>query len=70
MKKLLITAVIGMFMFSCNEDDVNPSIDDNVDPGYENPAIVDPGFGNPGVDPGFDYPGTDPDYDNPNGSGN
>ncbi|WP_281613362.1 hypothetical protein [Flammeovirga sp. SubArs3] len=65
MKKLLFATIIGMFMMSCNDSEVNPAVDDNVDPGFEN---VDPEFGLPEgeeVDPGFEN--IDPGFGSPEG---
>ncbi|MBB6461798.1 hypothetical protein [Flammeovirga kamogawensis] len=60
MKKLLITALLSIVLFSCSDDSSEPQ-PEAVDPGYENPTTpLDPDYGN--------TPGVDGDYGN-DGSG-
>ncbi|AZQ64051.1 hypothetical protein EI427_18000 [Flammeovirga pectinis] len=51
MKKLFISALLSLALFSCNDSSEEPT-PEVIDPGYENPnSQVDPDYGNtPGVD--------------------
>lgn len=46
MKRLIITIGLGMLLFSCSESSDSNAEYEPIDPGYTNPEIVDPAYGN------------------------